>query len=203
MVVVVEVKRGEGNGTTNPMVNHTFDSYAQAKNYAKERFGVSKDEVLKELTEMPFLTELMGFRSATLFVDPHYNSFPPHIPKWLNCSGNDKLNAMAIYLGCAVSHGLSLHLNASGDAFFIGTTSANQPVTSNVLWGAASLVSQAMAYYPDEYLEKPRAKAFRKWSHEYARGTWKPNAEDDSINLYQTDPFQCDWESVDHRIAST
>ncbi|KAF1794441.1 Zinc finger, MYND-type [Phytophthora cactorum] len=67
----------------------------------------------------------------------------------LNCRGiGGELNVMAIYIGSELDNGISMSVNASGDAFFIGTTAKGKPVTSNVLWGAANFVCEAMDYYP-------------------------------------------------------
>ncbi|KAL4170927.1 hypothetical protein KRP22_009030 [Phytophthora ramorum] len=173
---------------------------------------------MKELPEIPFLRELMGFSSGVIFVDPSQNAFPPftkelvrqfgfgygvdELNDMLNCRGvAGELNAMAIYLGSKLDNGLSMSVNASGDAFFIGTTAKGEPVTSNVLWGAANFVYEGMDYYPEEYTKEEREAKFRKWSRRYALGKWEPMAGNGGVNLYQTDPFQCarNWPAVDHR----
>ncbi|EEY63924.1 uncharacterized protein PITG_02433 [Phytophthora infestans T30-4] len=194
MVVVVEIKSGEGSGLTNRMIHHVFNSQVQAIRYIRERLGYSQTDDMKELTEMPFLRELMGFSSGVLYVDPRQNVFPPftkefnrqfgfgfgadEINNMLNCRGvRGELNAMAIYIGSKLENGLSMSANASGDAFFIGTTAKGEPVTSNVLWGAANFVYEAMDYYPDDNCPKEqRQQKFRKWSRRYALETWEPMA---------------------------
>ncbi|GMF34759.1 unnamed protein product [Phytophthora lilii] len=108
---------------------------------------------MKKLTEMPFLRELMGFSSGVLYVDPRQNAFPPFDQEFvrnfgfgygldklndmLNCRGTGgELNAIAIYICSKLDNGPSMSVNASGDAFFIGTTANGKPVTSNVLVGS-------------------------------------------------------------------
>lgn len=99
MVVVVEIKSGEGSGLTNKMVNHVFSSRVQATRYTRQRLGYGQTEEMKELTEMPFLKELMGFSSGVLYVDPRQNAFPPFdenfiqqfgfgfgLDRWTTCS---------------------------------------------------------------------------------------------------------------------
>ncbi|KAG7392291.1 hypothetical protein PHYPSEUDO_001395 [Phytophthora pseudosyringae] len=217
-MVVVEIKSGEGSGLTNRMINHVFSSRVQATRYIRQRLDYSQSEEMKELTEMPFLRERMGFSSGVLYVNPHQNAFPPFTQEFnrqfgfgfgtdelndmLNCRGiSGELNAMAIYIGSKLDNGLSMLVNASGDAFFVGTTAKGKPVTSNVLWGAANFVYEAMDYYPDDTCPKEhREEKFRKWSRRYAHRTWEPMAGNAGINLYQTDPFQCaaHWPTVDH-----
>uniref|UniRef100_H3GMD3 Uncharacterized protein n=1 Tax=Phytophthora ramorum TaxID=164328 RepID=H3GMD3_PHYRM len=218
LVVVVEIKSGEGSGLTNRMANHVFGSRVQATRFIRQRLGYSQTEEMKELPEIPFLRELMGFSSGVIFVDPSQNAFPPftkelvrqfgfgygvdELNDMLNCRGvAGELNAMAIYLGSKLDNGLSMSVNASGDAFFIGTTAKGEPVTSNVLWGAANFVYEGMDYYPEEYTKEEREAKFRKWSRRYALGKWEPMAGNGGVNLYQTDPFQCarNWPAVDHR----
>ncbi|KAG6615238.1 Egl nine 1 [Phytophthora cinnamomi] len=219
MVVVVEIKSGEGSGLTNRMVNHVFSSRVQATRYIRQRLGYDQTDEMKELTEMPFLKELMGFSTGVLYVDPRQNAFPPfnedfnqqfgfgfeldELNDMLNCRGvAGELNAMAIYLGSNLDTGLSMSVNASGDAFFIGTTAKGKPVTSNVLWGAANFVYEGMDYYPpDDHTQQEREQIFRKWSLRYTRGTWQPMAGNGGFDLYQTDPFRCAalWPTVDHR----
>jgi hypothetical protein len=218
MVIVVEIKSGEGSGLTNRMVNHVFRSHVQATSYLRQSLGYRQSDEMKELTEMPFLREMMGFSSGVIFVNPRQNAFPPFTNEFtrqfgmglgtaerndmLNCRGiAGELNAMAIYLGSKIDDGLSMSVNASGDAFFIGTTSKGRPVTSNVLWGAANFVYAAMDYYPEDYTKQEREEKFRKWSRRYALGTWEPMAGSGGIDLYQTDPFRCavHWPTVDHR----
>ncbi|POM67231.1 Hypothetical protein PHPALM_16801 [Phytophthora palmivora] len=218
MVVVVEIKSGEGSGLTNKMVNHVFSSRVQATEYIRQRLGYSQTDEMKELTEMPFLRELMDFSSGVLYVDPRQNAFPPfneeficqfgfglgidELNNMLNCRGiRGELNAMAIYLGSKLDNGLSKSVNASGDAFFIGTTAKGAPVTSNVLWGAANFIYEAMDYCSADYTKEERERKFHKWSHKYRQGTWEPMAGSGGIDLYQTDPFQCPahWQTIDHR----
>ncbi|KAG6958046.1 hypothetical protein JG688_00010708 [Phytophthora aleatoria] len=165
LVVVVEIKSGEGSGLTNRMINHVFNSQVQATRYIRQRLGYSQADEMKELTKMPFLRELMGFTSGVLYVDPRQNAFPPfteelnrrfglgfgvdELNDMLNCRGiGGELNAMAIYIGSELDNGISMSVNASGDAFFIGTTAKGKPVTSNVLWGAANFVYEAMDLLP-------------------------------------------------------
>ncbi|ETK74792.1 hypothetical protein L915_18473 [Phytophthora nicotianae] len=218
-VVVVEIKSGEGSGLTNMMLNHVFNSKVQGVRYIRQRLGYTRTEEMKELTEMPFLRELMHFSSGVLYVDPRQNVFPPFTEEFnrqfgfgfgidklndmLNCRGvSGELNAMAIYICSKLDDGISTSVNASGDAFFIGTTARGEPVTSNVLWGAANFVYEAMDYYPDVNCPKEqREQKFHKWSRRYALETWEPMAGRAGINLYQTDPFQCaaHWPTVDHR----
>ncbi|KAE9103480.1 hypothetical protein PF010_g13724 [Phytophthora fragariae] len=68
MVVVVEIKSGQGDGLANPMVKHLFDSLIEAKSYIQERLGYARLEDMKEFTEMPFLTEFMKFSSPDFFL---------------------------------------------------------------------------------------------------------------------------------------
>ncbi|RLN96914.1 hypothetical protein BBJ28_00003374 [Nothophytophthora sp. Chile5] len=187
-VVVVEIKRGEGGGLTNPMVNHVFDSLERAESFIRVRLGVSE---LRTITDLPFLTDFMAFRSPKLYLNPAVNQFFPPSQPFPRVHGHGELNAMAIYLGSRLSDGLSPYVNASGDAFFVGTTAQYQPVTSNVLWGAANFLYEAMDYYGDEDVtEQQRVAIFRKWGQRYGRGTWEPNAGTGGIDVYQTDPFQ-------------
>ncbi|KAE9035002.1 hypothetical protein PR003_g9927 [Phytophthora rubi] len=218
VVVVVEIQSGEGSGLTNKMVNRVFSSHSQAMGYIRQRLGYGQTDEMKELTEMPFLKELMGFSSGVLYVDPRQNAFPPfnenfiqqfgfgfgldELNDMLNCRGvAGELNAMAIYIGSKLDTGLSMSVNASGDAFFIGTTAKGEPVTSNALWGAANFVYEGMGYYPEDYTKEEREETFSKWSRKYARGKWQPTAGNGGFDLYQTDPFRCAalWPTVDHR----
>ncbi|GMF42468.1 unnamed protein product [Phytophthora fragariaefolia] len=235
VVIVVEIKSGQGDGLTNPMVQHLFDSLFEAKSYVQERLGYSRLDEMKELTEMPFLTKFMRFSSAWLYVNPRCNVFAPLADKLAfqrvqpllqrlqqlhlidddseqekeetkyYCYGPNgavELNAMVIFFGCSIPDGFSRFLNARGDSFFIGTTAQHQPVTSNILWGAANFLRDAMGCYSDsDMAEEKRNDVFVKWGWQYSRGTWQPASGDDRINLYETNPFRCavGWPVVDHR----
>ncbi|KAL7687994.1 hypothetical protein Plhal304r1_c020g0071181 [Plasmopara halstedii] len=206
MVVVVEIKSGQGNGLTNDMINHVFNSQTIALEYVRQQLGYRQTEKMEKLSQMPFLQDLLGFIESDLIVYPRLNSFTRDLDNMYKCMRiRGELNGMAIYLGCALDNGLSMHLNARGDAFFIGTTSTGKPVTSNVLWGAASFIYKAMDYYSDEdYAPEQREELFRKWGQQYRMGTWEPMAGSVGLNLYQTDPFKCQthWTTLDHRTHS-
>ncbi|KAG7400136.1 hypothetical protein PHYBOEH_006844 [Phytophthora boehmeriae] len=183
------------------MTNHVFASLNAAENYVRWRLNVSGSHELKILSEMPFLTKYLRFSSASLYLDPRVHRFyPKEASASMLCNGlAGELNAMAIFLGCRLSDGLSSFTNARGTAFFIGKTKNQQPVTDNVLWGAAHFIYEAMDLYPDE---NGRAdERCMRWGNKYAKGTWKPMAGDAGVDLYQTDPFKCQVSKkvVDHR----
>lgn len=89
----------------------------------------------------------------------------------------------------------------------MGTMAQHRRVTSNVLWGAANFVSDAMSYYGAEeegMTPQQRVEIFCKWSHRYERGMWEPNGGTGGVNVYEIDPFQCaPWRAVDDRAPAT
>ncbi|KAG6963351.1 hypothetical protein JG688_00008193 [Phytophthora aleatoria] len=120
----------------------------------------------------------------------------------LNCRGTSgELNALAIEIGSRLHDGLSMSLSASGDAFFIGIASRGKPVTSNRAGELQNFLNKSKDFYPVHVCTKEqREEKFYSWirSRHSERGClWLGNA---GINLYQTDPFQCAWLVVDHRI---
>ncbi|KAE8957572.1 hypothetical protein PR003_g32218 [Phytophthora rubi] len=210
------------------MVKHLFDSLIEAKSYIQERLGYARLEEMKEFTEMPFLTEFMKFSSASLYVDPRCNAFPPLVGELIRqrlqpllqaqifslyeevnsryyCYGPEgasDMNAMVIFFGCNIDDGLTRFLNARGDAFFIGATAEHQPVTSNILYGAAHFLRDAMTCYSDdEMTEEKRNETFAMWSSQYSRGAWQPASGNGGVDLYDTNPFHrvVGWLIVDHR----
>jgi len=208
-VIVVEVKSREGNGLCNVYINHIFPSKLSALDYIAKKFNTSK-QALKPLTQMGFLRGVMKFRSAELYINPNQHDisignpfmiadggFPSGIrkPGHENC-----LNGLAIYLGCRLDNGISAFNNIKGTVFFIGKTKENMYVTSNILWGAANLICDAMDYFGDEDADTLQHTLFKEWGKSYVQKTWQPKggSEHDGL-VYETD-VTCDrsHKLIDH-----
>lgn len=106
----MEIKSGQGRGLTNDMVNHVFASLEDAKSYIRKRLGYPDKYEMKDLTDMPFLTSVMGFTSASLFLNPRQNLFAPHVPcmpeHFFSWSARAfELNAMTMFLACDLNSG--------------------------------------------------------------------------------------------------
>ena len=76
VVVLLEVKSAEGYGLKNHVIHHFFNTKAQAVDYVAERFKTSQVKLdSRKLTEMPFLTEILGWTECELYVNPKTHEF--------------------------------------------------------------------------------------------------------------------------------
>ena len=212
-VVVIEVQAGEGNGLTNKMKNHLFNTKEEALKYIATEFQCNQTKPVKQ---MDFLTDLLKFKHAELFVSPSCAEYQSNdllsSIRALRGDVNNPIpkNAMAIYLACSLMTGISVILSTRGPAFFIGRNERNECVTANVLWGVANFIWDAVYYYGvDEFIEQGYdgiRPVFEKWAQEYISQTWKPwRTKLGGANIYQTDVTKLDdvsksfWDTIDHR----
>jgi len=189
-VIVVEVKSEMGNGISNVYKNHIFPNKKSALYYIGDKFTCC-DWELKPLANMPFLTEVMKFRSAELYINPDVHEIcdDKDFTVWggmgsadlvANATSEETLNGLGINLGSKLKSGLSAFNNIRGTVFFIGKTAENMYVTSNILWGAANFIAEARGYYNiEENNDHLQHTVFKELGERYVQKKWQPKVGSD------------------------
>ena len=78
VVVLLEVKSAQGRGLGNHVINHFFDTKKEALKHVANSLQTSRENAnLTKLTEMPFLTQVMGWTECELFANPNSHEFYP------------------------------------------------------------------------------------------------------------------------------
>jgi len=187
-VIVVEVKSGMGTGISNVYKNHIFPNKKSALYYIGDRFTCC-DWELKPLRDMPFLTEVMKFRSAELYINPDEHEIfdDMDFTVWggmasdlvANLGSEETLNGLGINLGSKLKSGLTSFNNIRGTVFFIGKTVENMYVTSNILWGAANFIAEARRYYSEKNDDHLQHTVFKELGERYVQKKWQPKVGSD------------------------
>jgi len=147
---------------------------------------------------MPFLTEVMRFRSAELYINPDEHEIfdDKDFTVWggmgsdlvANSSSEDTLNGLGIHLGSDLKSGLTAFNNIRGTVFFIGKTAENMYVTSNILWGAANFIAEARGYYSVKNDDHLQHTVFKELGERYIQKKWLPKVGSDyDGHVYETD----------------
>ena len=109
-----------------------------------------------------------------------------------------RLNAAAVYYGCAVEDGMSPYRFIMGKAYVVGRhRDTGEPMTSNVLWGILNFIYEAMDVYADEKEGGSSSRAgpargvWDGWADDYRIGIWSPRAGTGGVDIYECDPHQC------------